>query len=140
MQISKPSLLQSILILLTSLLIASFLLKPSQNSNQIPQTMTESTTLTEIFGVKIEKNPPQSKLDQLGVTTWPKYSGQPGKMPWTFEGEETMYLLEGKVKVSVDGHEGSFEIAAGDLAVFPKGMKITWDVLEAVNKHYSFKK
>ncbi|KAH9627446.1 hypothetical protein KSS87_006137 [Heliosperma pusillum] len=69
-----------------------------------------------------------------------RWSGQPGKMPWTFEGEETMYLLEGKVKVSVDGHEGSFEIGAGDLAVFPKGMKITWDVLEAVNKHYYFKK
>ncbi|KAL9234384.1 hypothetical protein vseg_009264 [Gypsophila vaccaria] len=140
MQISKPSLLKSILILLTSLLISSFFLKNSQNSKQITHKMTEKTsTFAEIHGVMIEKNPPKSKLDQLGVTSWSKWSGQPGKIPWTFAAEETMYLLEGKVQVSVDGHEGSFDIEAGDLAVFPKGMKITFDVLEAVNKHYSLK-
>lgn len=68
-----------------------------------------------------------------------RYSGQPSKIPWTFKARETMYLLEGKVKVSVDGYgyEGSFEIGAGDLVVFPKGMQITWDVIEAVKKHYS---
>ena len=64
----------------------------------------------------------------------------PSKFPWTFKATETMYLLEGKVKVNVDGFEGSFEIGAGDLVVFPKGMKITWDVIEAVNKHYSLEK
>jgi len=26
----------------------------------------------EVFGVKIEKNPPQSKLAELGVSTWNK--------------------------------------------------------------------
>lgn len=61
----------------------------------------------------------------------------PSKFPWTFKATETMYLLEGKVQVFVEGHEGSFEIGAGDLVIFPKGMNITWDVLEAVNKHYS---
>ncbi|KAK9742814.1 hypothetical protein RND81_03G199200 [Saponaria officinalis] len=140
MQIPKPSLLQSLLILLVSLLISSYFFKISPNSKQITPTMKESSTFTEIHGVKIEKNPPQSKLDQLGVTSWSKWSGQPGKIPWTFEAEETMYLLEGKVQVSVDGHEESFIIEAGDLAMFPKGMKITFDVLEAVNKHYSLKK
>lgn len=44
------------------------------------------------------------------------------------------------MKVSVDGIEGSFEIAAGDLVVFPKGMKITWYAIETVNKHYSLEK
>ncbi|KAI9201191.1 hypothetical protein LWI28_019939 [Acer negundo] len=92
---------------------------------------------TEIFGVKIEKNPPPSKLAHLGVTSWPKWGCPPSKFPWTFKATETMYLVEGKVKVNVDGFEGSFEIKAGDLVVFPKGMKITWDVIEAVNKHYS---
>lgn len=51
-----------------------------------------------------------------------------------------MYILEGKVKVTVDGSVGSFEIGGGDLAVFPKGMNITWEVIEAVKKHYSLKK
>ncbi|XP_065878516.1 uncharacterized protein [Euphorbia lathyris] len=95
-----------------------------------------ATTENEIYGVKIEKNPPQSKIDELGITAWPKWSCEPSKFPWTFRTKETMYLLEGKVKVNVDGYEGSFEIGAGDLVVFPKGMNITWDVLESVSKHY----
>ncbi|XP_061342681.1 uncharacterized protein LOC133288874 [Gastrolobium bilobum] len=94
----------------------------------------------EIFGVKIEKNPPQSKLTELGVTTWSKWEGGPTKIPWSFAAEETMYLLEGKVKVTVEGSDGSFEIGAGDLVIFPKGMNITWEVIEAVKKHYSLKK
>ncbi|KAJ7975555.1 RmlC-like cupins superfamily protein [Quillaja saponaria] len=94
----------------------------------------------EVFGVKIEKNPPKSKLTELGVTAWPKWGCAPSKFPWTFTATETMYLLEGKVKVNVDGYDGSFEIGAADLVVFPKGMKVTWDVTEAVNKHYSLEK
>ena len=51
-----------------------------------------------------------------------------------------MFIVEGKVKVCVDGHEGSFEIGAGDLVVFPQGMKITWEVLETMTKHYKVEK
>ncbi|KAG4991751.1 hypothetical protein HKD37_09G025783 [Glycine soja] len=94
----------------------------------------------EVFGVKIEKNPPQSKLNELGVSTWSKWEGGPAKIPWSFKEEETMYLLEGKVRVTVEGSVGSFEIGGGDLVVFPKGMNITWEVIEAVKKHYSLKK
>ncbi|GMY19266.1 putative rmlC-like jelly roll protein [Fagus crenata] len=95
---------------------------------------------TERFGVKIESNPPETKLTELGVTTWPKWECGPSKFPWEFTATETMFLLEGKVKVYVDGYDESFEIGAGDLVVFPKGMKVTWDVTEAVNKHYSLEK
>uniref|UniRef100_A0A2P2JX27 (S)-ureidoglycine aminohydrolase cupin domain-containing protein n=1 Tax=Rhizophora mucronata TaxID=61149 RepID=A0A2P2JX27_RHIMU len=72
-----------------------------------------------------------------GMNRW---GCQPSKFPWSFDATETMYLLEGKVVVFVDGYEGSFEIGAGDLVIFPKGMNITWDVLKAVNKHYSLEK
>lgn len=51
-----------------------------------------------------------------------------------------MYLLEGKVKVTVEKSVGSFGIGGGDLVVFPKGMNITWEVTEPVKKHYSLKK
>lgn len=94
----------------------------------------------EVFGVKIERNPSQSKLDRLGVSSWPTWSGGPSKIPWTFKATETIYLLEGKVKVYCDGHDGFFEIGAGDLVQFPKGMIITWDVIEAVKKHYHLEK
>lgn len=39
-----------------------------------------------------------------------------------------------------DRHEGSFEIGAGDLVVFPKGKKAIVDIIEAMNKHYCFEK
>ncbi|KAK4391352.1 hypothetical protein Sango_2198500 [Sesamum angolense] len=51
---------------------------------------------------------------------------------------ETCYLLEGNVKVYPDGSDEAVQIAAaGDLVVFPKGMSCTWDVSEAVDKHYN---
>ncbi|KAJ4713921.1 RmlC-like cupins superfamily protein [Melia azedarach] len=137
--------LSLLLVLLVSLLVPLMITAPkskpnSRESKDKSLKMAVTTTTTEIFGVKIEKNPPQSKISELGVTSWPKWGCPPSKFPWTFTATETMYLLEGKVKVYVDGSEGSFEIGAGDLVVFPKGMKITWDVIEAVNKHYSLEK
>ncbi|KAL9324236.1 hypothetical protein ACSQ67_009093 [Phaseolus vulgaris] len=74
------------------------------------------------------------------VTVGVRWEGGPTKIPWFFKEEETMYLLEGKVRVTVEESVGSFEIGADDLVVFPKGMNITWEVIEAVKKHYSLKK
>ncbi|KAL9660134.1 hypothetical protein QQ045_024945 [Rhodiola kirilowii] len=65
------------------------------------------------------------------------WEGGPSKFPWTFTATETMYLLKGKVKVECEGHEGQFEIGAGDLVVFPNGMKVTWYIIEPVEKHFS---
>ncbi|KAG2402117.1 uncharacterized protein LOC124823728 [Vigna umbellata] len=102
-------------------------------------TVAESmTTVIEKLGIKIERNPPESKLSQLGVRKWPKWGCPPSKFPWTYEAKETCYLLEGKVKVFPSGSNESVEIAAGDLVVFPKGMSCTWDVSVGVDKHYKF--
>lgn len=62
----------------------------------------------------------------------------PSKFPWSYDASETCYLVKGKVKVYPEGSCEYVEIAAGDLAVFPKGMCCTWDVLVAVDKHYKF--
>jgi len=94
---------------------------------------------TEKLGIKVERNPPESRLSELGVRQWPKWGCDKSKFPWTYSAKETCYLLQGKVKVYPEGHGEEFvEIAAGDLVVFPKGMSCTWDVAEAVDKHYNF--
>ncbi|PON36286.1 RmlC-like cupins superfamily protein [Parasponia andersonii] len=93
---------------------------------------------TERLGIKIEKNPPESKLTRLGVRNWPKWGCPPSKFPWTYEAKETCYLLQGKVKVTPEGSKDSVEIEGGDLVEFPKGMSCTWDVSLAVDKHYNF--
>ncbi|RDX69053.1 hypothetical protein CR513_51884 [Mucuna pruriens] len=111
---------------------------PTRRRVQFVPRAESMTTVIEKLGIKIERNPPQSKLTQLGVRQWPKWGCPPSKFPWTYEATETCYLLEGKVKVFPSGADESVEIAAGDLVVFPKGMSCTWDVSVGVDKHYKF--
>ncbi|XP_059448987.1 uncharacterized protein LOC132180253 [Corylus avellana] len=129
---NRRVILLAVVVAVLSLVLSLVITRPKQKE--------ESPVATEIFGVKIEKNPPESRLVELGVRTWRTWEGSPSKFPWEFKATETMYLLEGKVKVNVDGYDGSFEIGAGDLVVFPKEMKVTWDITEAVKKHYSLEK
>ncbi|THU44459.1 hypothetical protein C4D60_Mb02t07590 [Musa balbisiana] len=97
------------------------------------------TMATEKLGIKVERNPPEARLAELGVRQWPKWGCSPSKFPWTYAAKETCYLLQGKVKVFPEGHGDEFvEIQAGDLVEFPKGMNCTWDVSIAVDKHYCF--
>lgn len=42
-----------------------------------------------------------------------------------------------KVTVTPENAE-AVDFGAGDLVVFPKGMKCVWDIKEDVRKHYSF--
>ncbi|XP_057969874.1 uncharacterized protein LOC131159180 [Malania oleifera] len=112
--------------------------KPS--ARRAPSAVIRGDSMAaERLEIKIEKNPPESKLAQLGVRSWPKWGCPPSKFPWTYDAKETCYLLEGKVKVTPAGSEKSVEIGAGDLVEFPKGMSCTWDVSVAVDKHYNFK-
>ncbi|KAJ4826058.1 hypothetical protein Tsubulata_000715 [Turnera subulata] len=46
--------------------------KEEPSSSRVEAELDVTITTIEIFGVKIEKNPPQSKLDELGVTTLSK--------------------------------------------------------------------
>ena len=46
-------------------------------------------------------------------------------------------MIEGKVTVTPEaGKPVRFE--AGDLVIFPSGLKCKWDVHQAVRKHYRF--
>ncbi|KAK8669220.1 hypothetical protein V6N13_106656 [Hibiscus sabdariffa] len=115
--------------------------KPKHSSLRYPLAavrIRSESMATEKLGIKVETNPPESKLSQLGIRQWPKWGCPPSKFPWTYSSKETCYLLEGKVKVYPDGSNDFVEIAAGDLVVFPKGMSCTWEVSVAVDKHYKF--
>jgi len=46
---------------------------PTRRRVHLATTRAESmTTVIEKLGIKIERNPPESKLTQLGVRQWPK--------------------------------------------------------------------
>ncbi|CAN0880166.1 hypothetical protein LINGRAHAP2_LOCUS13506 [Linum grandiflorum] len=102
-----------------------------------PFTATVTETI-EKWGIKVVKNPSDSKLDALGVRSWPRWAFAPSKFPWTYSANETSYLLEGKATVYPEGSEEGVEIGAGDLIDFRKGMSCTWEVSVAVYKHYKF--
>ncbi|CAD5170688.1 uncharacterized protein LOC135583277 [Musa acuminata AAA Group] len=90
------------------------------------------------LAITVERNLPESRLQQLGIKSWPKWGCPPGKFPLKYDAQETCYLLKGKVKVYTKGCPECMEFGAGDLAVFPKGLSCTWDVSVAVDKHYKF--
>ncbi|KAH7425570.1 hypothetical protein KP509_11G060600 [Ceratopteris richardii] len=112
--------------------------RPTSSHLLVARAMASEGIVIEKIGVRVERNPPESRLSELGVRSWPKWGCPPSKFPWTYSDTETCYLLKGKVKVYGEGSSEYVEIGAGDLVVFPKGMSCTWDVSETVDKHYNF--
>jgi len=87
--------------------------------------------------VKIDRNPDEKKMKALGVFSWPIWTKEVSSFPWTYDEDETCYLLEGEVEVTPIGEE-TVRFGKGDLVTFPKGMECRWNVKQAVRKHYRF--
>jgi len=87
--------------------------------------------------IKIERNPDDSRLQELGVKDWPIWTKEESEFPWSYDTPETCYFLEGDVVVTPDDGE-PVEMGAGDLVTFPTGLSCTWNVRKAVRKHYNF--
>ena len=87
--------------------------------------------------IKIEKLS-QEQLKEMGLFDWPIWEKEVSRFDWHYDNIEECYLLEGCVIVETeDGKSVGF--AKGDFVTFPKGLSCTWDIKEAVKKHYNFK-
>ena len=93
---------------------------------------TQQTT-----GIKIERQPGQERLNQLGVSTWSIWTKEVSEFPWTYDVQETCYFLEGDAVVTPDGGK-PVAMGKGDLVTFPTGMSCTWKIRRDVKKHYQF--
>ena len=87
--------------------------------------------------IRIERNPSEERLQELGISSWPIWTKEASKFPWKYDAKEICYLLEGDVVVTPDGGE-PVEIKKGDLVTFPKDMSCTWTIRKDVKKHYRF--
>jgi uncharacterized cupin superfamily protein len=87
--------------------------------------------------IYLERNPAPVKLEVLGVYDWPIWRKEVSEFPWTYNQQETCYILRGQFIVTPDGGEPQ-EFKRGDLITFPKGMSCTWTILKDVEKHYNF--
>lgn len=56
----------------------------------------------------------------------------PGKFHWTFTGHETMYLWEGRAKVTLESGQ-TVVVEQGDLAHFAPG-KTVWHITKTIRK------
>lgn len=85
--------------------------------------------------ILVEVKPSPMKLEVMGVYDWSIWSKEVSNFPWTYNKTETCYILRGRFTVTPDGGERQ-EFKRGDLIIFPEGLSCTWDITEAVEKHY----
>jgi hypothetical protein len=86
-------------------------------------------------GISVEHNPAPAKLEVMGVYDWPVWEKEVSVFPWTYDSNETCYILAGNVTVTPEGGE-PVTFGTGDLVSFPAGMSCTWDIQAAIKKHY----
>jgi uncharacterized cupin superfamily protein len=87
--------------------------------------------------IKIERNPTEERLEELGVSAWPIWTKEASEFPWQYDARETCYFVEGDVVVTPEAGV-PVEMKKGDLVIFPKGMSCTWKIRKDVKKHYKF--
>lgn len=94
-------------------------------------------TAKQTSQIKIERQPNQERLNELGVFSWSIWEKEVSEFPWTYDSEETCYFLTGDVTVTPDGGE-PVKMGKGNLVTFPAGMSCTWKIEGDVKKHYFF--
>ena len=68
---------------------------------------------------------------------WPTWGCDASVFPWSYGSQETCLVIKGEAIVTMD--DGTvIELKPGTLATFPAGSSCTWDVKQALEKHYSF--
>ncbi len=87
--------------------------------------------------ILIEHNPAPAKLEVMGVFDWPIWTKEASTFPWTYDSREICYILEGEVTVTPEG-DAPVVLQEGDLVIFPKGMRCTWEIHRDIRKHYDF--
>jgi uncharacterized protein len=87
---------------------------------------------------KIDKErPTAAKLKNLQVDTWSPWECEPSTFDWSYDADETAYVLEGDVTVTcADGQ--AVDLGPGDLVRFPRGLSCIWEVKKKIRKVFRF--
>ncbi len=95
-------------------------------------TKTPDTALA----IKVDR-PEPGRIETLGVKRWPIWEHDPARFPWSYDEEETCYLLEGDVTVTPENGV-PVRLGPGDFVTFPAGLSCTWEIHRKVRKYYRF--
>ncbi len=88
--------------------------------------------------ILLERNPAPAKLEVLGVYDWPIWRKEASSFPWTYQQQETCYIVRGKFTVTPEGGQPQ-NFKRGDLITFPQGLNCYWVIEEDVEKHYDYR-
>jgi uncharacterized cupin superfamily protein len=70
---------------------------------------------------------------------WPVWTHKAEKFDWEYGEVEKCLILEGRVTIYDRPATGqSVSFGPGDYVIFPVGLKCTWRITQAVQKHYDF--
>lgn len=89
------------------------------------------------MNISVENQPNESRLNELGVKSWPIWTKEASEFSWHYDSSETCYFLEGEVVVTPEEGD-AVQMGKGDLVTFPQGLSCTWTINQDVKKHYSF--
>lgn len=78
-----------------------------------------------------------TEQDIAAMRACPTWEKEVSVFDWTYDAEETCYVVEGEVAVTTDGGE-TVTFGPGDMVTFPRGLTCTWDVRTPIRKHYRF--
>ena len=93
--------------------------------------------MDNILQVTVEK-PDAAKLASFGIDSWPTWSKEVSKFPWSYNSQEIAYILEGEATVTPKNGGSTISFGMGDLVTFPAGLSCIWDIKKALRKHYQF--
>jgi uncharacterized cupin superfamily protein len=85
--------------------------------------------------INVQRDLSAEALAELGVFDWPVWEKGVSRFDWSYDAQETCYLLEGEVTVTPEGGM-AVRFGKGDLVTFPPGMRCVWDISAPVAKHY----
>ncbi len=75
-------------------------------------------------------------LDQESILQWPSYEASEGSFPCYYYTDESCYVLEGKVLITVSGDD-EITLSQGDFITLPKDRASFWEVLQPFRGHFS---
>lgn len=87
--------------------------------------------------IQVQTTPSPQTLEELDIFSWPIWEKEISIFPWKYTSTETCYFLQGKVTVTPKNGE-PVHMGKGDMVTFPKDLECTWEIHEAVKKHYNF--
>ena len=94
--------------------------------------------MTDLKKIVLEKNVNEKRKEELGVSNWPVWSCEPSTFDWSYDADETCYIIEGEANVKGGGQEVSF--GPGDIVTFPKGLECVWTVHKKIRKRRTLSK